>query len=66
MTPDRAKQLIHDSNQWPKFGKFDFTPTEREEIDRLWLAASELNGNLSRAHIVHRIARGADPITGAD
>lgn len=66
MKPERAKELQHAASQWPYWGNLGrfMSTDEAAEIDRLWKQASETNGSLSRASIVNRIARGADPITG--
>lgn len=63
---ERAKELQHLASQWPHWGNLSkfMTEGEKQQIDALWSVASDLNGNLSRASIVARIARGVDPITG--
>lgn len=66
ISPERAQEIERQAAQWPFWGNVSrfMTREEEEQIQALWVAASETNRNLSRASILNRIARGLDPISG--
>lgn len=68
MKKERAQELRNLASQWPYWGNLSrfMTTDELAEVERLWTEASCVNGNLSRASIVGRLARGVDPVKESD